>query len=105
MARDPVACDLGGDLHLALELLAMVQSVPEFGRAVVNFGNRDSAFDAGLPQPVAHYRQGAAGAVHARGAHDGGYHGPARHADPCARQRGPGRRYSGVYQVASLPDF
>lgn len=60
MARDPIACDLGGDLHSALELLAMVQSVPEPGRAVVNFGKRDSAFDAGLPQPVAHYRQGQA---------------------------------------------
>ncbi len=38
----------------------MVQSVPEPGRAVVNFGKRDSAFDAGLPQPVAHYRHGQA---------------------------------------------
>ena len=60
MARDPVACDLGGDLVSALELVAMVQSVPESGRAIVNFGKRDSAFDAGLPQPVAHYRQGKA---------------------------------------------
>jgi len=58
MARDRVACDLGGDLVSALELVAMVQSVPESGRAIVNFGKRDSAFDAGLPQPVAHYRQG-----------------------------------------------
>ena len=60
MARDRVACDLGGDLVSALELVAMVQSVPESGRAIVNFGKRDSAFDAGLPQPVAHYRQGKA---------------------------------------------
>lgn len=58
MARDKVACDLGGDLASALELVAMVQSVPEDDRAIVNFGKRDSAFDAGLPQPVAHYRQG-----------------------------------------------
>ncbi|MCT4702983.1 amino acid deaminase [Enterobacteriaceae bacterium H20N1] len=58
MARDKVACDLGGDLVSALELVAMVQSVPENDRAIVNFGKRDSAFDAGLPQPVAHYRQG-----------------------------------------------
>ncbi len=36
----------------------MVQSVPEAARAVVNFGKRDCAFDAGLPQPVAHYRNG-----------------------------------------------
>lgn len=60
MARDKVACSLGGDLVCALELVAMVQSVPESDRAVVNFGKRDSAFDAGLPQPVAHYRQGKA---------------------------------------------
>ncbi|MCE0811029.1 amino acid deaminase [Buttiauxella sp. S04-F03] len=58
MARDKVACDLGGDLVSALELVAMVQSVPESDRAIVNFGKRDSAFDAGLPQPVAHYRAG-----------------------------------------------
>ena len=54
-----VACDLGGDLTSALELMAMVQSVPEADRAVVNFGKRDCAFDAGLPQPVARYRNGA----------------------------------------------
>lgn len=58
VARDQTACDLGGDLVSALELVAMVQSVPESGRAIVNFGKRDSAFDAGLPQPVAHYRAG-----------------------------------------------
>ncbi|WP_333496023.1 amino acid deaminase [Kluyvera sp. CHPC 1.251] len=58
IARDKTACDLGGDLVSALELVAMVQSVPESGRAIVNFGKRDSAFDAGLPQPVAHYRAG-----------------------------------------------
>lgn len=58
MARDSVACDLGGDLVSALELIAMVQSVPESDRAIVNFGKRDSAFDAGLPQPVGHYRAG-----------------------------------------------
>lgn len=60
MARDSIACDLGGDLTSALELVAMVQSVPEAGRAVVNFGKRDCAFDAGLPQPIAHYRDGQA---------------------------------------------
>lgn len=74
-ARDPVACDLGGDLTPALELMAMVQSVPEPGRAVVNFGKRDSAFDAGLPQPLAHYRAGAllplaAGAITSTGIMD-----------------------------------
>ncbi|HHS9741785.1 TPA: amino acid deaminase [Raoultella ornithinolytica] len=60
IARDPIACDLGGDLTSALELMAIVQSVPEADRAVVNFGKRDCAFDAGLPQPVAHYRHGKA---------------------------------------------
>ena len=60
MARDKIACDLGGDLVSALELVAVVQSVPENNRAIVNFGKRDSAFDAGLPQPVAHYRAGKA---------------------------------------------
>ncbi|WP_118842601.1 amino acid deaminase [Raoultella ornithinolytica] len=60
IARDPIACDLGGDLTSALELMAMVQSVPEADRAVVNFGKRDCAFDAGLLQPVAHYRHGKA---------------------------------------------
>jgi len=58
IARDQTACELGGDLLSALELVAMVQSVPESGRAIVNFGKRDSAFDAGLPQPIAHYRAG-----------------------------------------------
>ncbi|OON41615.1 aldolase [Izhakiella australiensis] len=60
MARDSSACDAGGDLVSALELAALVQSVPEADRAIVNFGKRDSAFDAGLPQPIAHYRQGKA---------------------------------------------
>ncbi|PLR51536.1 amino acid deaminase [Chimaeribacter arupi] len=60
MARDNVACDLGGSLTSAMELAALVQSVPEAGRAIANFGKRDSAFDAGLPQPIAHYRRGVA---------------------------------------------
>ncbi|BDH47332.1 aldolase [Salmonella enterica subsp. enterica serovar Choleraesuis] len=58
LARDPTARQLEGGLNPALELIAMVQSVPEPGRAVVNIGKRDSAFDAGLPQPIAHYRAG-----------------------------------------------
>ncbi|MBJ3816321.1 amino acid deaminase [Shimwellia pseudoproteus] len=56
--RDAVACDLAGDLASALEIVALVQSVPEPGMAVVNFGKRDCAFDAGLPQAIAHYRHG-----------------------------------------------
>ncbi|QHM71740.1 D-threonine aldolase [Mixta intestinalis] len=60
MARDATACAIGGDLACALEIVAMVQSVPEPALAVVNFGKRDAAFDAGLPQPIAHYRAGKA---------------------------------------------
>jgi D-serine dehydratase len=58
LARDSYACDLAGELTSALELVALVQSVPEPGRIIVNFGKRDAAFDAGLPQPIAHYRNG-----------------------------------------------
>lgn len=61
--RDQVACDLSGDLVSALELVALVQSVPEPGLAVVNFGKRDSAFDAGLPQVIGHYRDGKERAI------------------------------------------
>ncbi|MBL1375835.1 amino acid deaminase [Zobellella iuensis] len=58
MARSPAACELGGDLVSALELAAYVQSLPEPGQAVLGFGKRDVAFDAGLPVPLAHYRDG-----------------------------------------------
>lgn len=58
LARDALACELGGNLSPALELVALVQSVPESGRAIVNIGKRDAAFDAGLPQAIAHYRHG-----------------------------------------------
>lgn len=60
LTRDSTACDLAGELTSALELVALVQSMPEPGRLVVNFGKRDAAFDAGLPQPIAHYRDGIA---------------------------------------------
>ncbi len=55
-ARDSIACQLEGDLMPAMEIVALVQSIPEKGRAIVNFGKRDVAFDAGLPQPIAQYR-------------------------------------------------
>lgn len=58
LARSPLACSLGEDLQNALELAVYVQSLPEPGRAVLGFGKRDAAFDAGLPQAVALYRQG-----------------------------------------------
>lgn len=56
--RNTVACNLEGDLVSALELCAYVQSLPEPGLAIIGFGKRDTAFDAGLPQPIAHYRLG-----------------------------------------------
>lgn len=56
--RDTLARQIGGDLVSALELCAFVQSLPEPGLAIIGFGKRDAAFDSGLPQPVAHYRQG-----------------------------------------------
>ncbi|CNH20048.1 amino acid deaminase [Yersinia pekkanenii] len=56
--REPLACELGGDLISALELVAYIQSLPEPHLAIVNFGKRDAAFDSGLPQPIAHYRNG-----------------------------------------------
>ena len=50
---------LGGTLRSAIEVWAYVQSVPEPRLAIVGMGKRDSAFDAGLPAPVLHFRPGA----------------------------------------------
>ncbi|MDR7121407.1 amino acid deaminase [Rheinheimera soli] len=58
LARSTLACSLGEDLQNALELAVYVQSLPEPGLAVLGFGKRDAAFDAGLPQAVALYRHG-----------------------------------------------
>lgn len=58
LARSSVACRLGEDLQNALELAAYVQSLPEPGLAVLGFGKRDAAFDAGLPHALAIYRNG-----------------------------------------------
>ncbi|MDK9361915.1 amino acid deaminase [Lelliottia wanjuensis] len=60
IARDATARQVGGELKPVLELVAMVQSVPQPDMAVANFGKRDAAFDAGLPQAIAHYRLGQA---------------------------------------------
>lgn len=57
-ARSSLACSLGEDLQNALELAVYVQSLPEPGLAVLGFGKRDAAFDAGLPQAIALYRNG-----------------------------------------------
>lgn len=58
LSRSNIACRLGDSLSSALELAAYVQSLPESGLAVLGFGKRDAAFDAGLPQAVAIYRDG-----------------------------------------------
>jgi len=58
MARLPRDCQPGGDLASSLEVWAYVQSVPEPGVAILTLGKREVAFDAGLPQPVLHYRPG-----------------------------------------------
>ncbi|HEY3596637.1 MAG TPA: amino acid deaminase [Paraburkholderia sp.] len=57
-ARNPVAKKMGEGLLPALQLWAYVQSIPEPGRAIIGLGKRDSAFDAGLPEPARHYRPG-----------------------------------------------
>ncbi|KWE47122.1 amino acid deaminase [Burkholderia ubonensis] len=57
-ARNPTARRMGEGLLPALQLWAYVQSVPEPDRAIVALGKRDSAFDAGLPEPARHFRPG-----------------------------------------------
>jgi D-serine dehydratase len=59
-ARNPVAREMGQGLLPALQLWAYVQSVPEPERAIIGFGKRDAAFDAGMPEPARHYRPGNA---------------------------------------------
>ncbi|WGL16151.1 amino acid deaminase [Microbulbifer bruguierae] len=46
------------DLQSGLEIWAYVQSLPEPGMAILNFGKRDAAYDAGLPKPELHFRPG-----------------------------------------------
>ncbi|HVZ01278.1 MAG TPA: amino acid deaminase [Dongiaceae bacterium] len=57
IASDELAADLP---RHALEVWALVQSVPEPGLALVTMGKRDVGFDSGLPVPVSWYRPGAA---------------------------------------------
>lgn len=57
-ARNPIAKKMGEGLLPALQLWAYVQSIPEPDRAIIGMGKRDSAFDAGLPEPARHYRPG-----------------------------------------------
>ncbi|AOJ11255.1 amino acid deaminase [Burkholderia mayonis] len=60
-ARNPIARKMGEGLLPALQLWAYVQSIPEPERAIVALGKRDSAFDAGLPEPARHFRPSAGG--------------------------------------------
>lgn len=57
--RNPVAAKMRGGLKPALHLWAYVQSIPESTRAIVAFGKRDAAFDAGFPEPARHFRPGS----------------------------------------------
>jgi D-serine dehydratase len=57
-ARNPIAKKMGEGLKPALQLWAYVQSIPEPDRAIIGLGKRDSAFDAGMPEPAKHYRPG-----------------------------------------------
>ena len=63
LARNPVAKEMGVALLPALQLWAYVQSIPEPGRAIIGFGKRDAAFDAGYPEPSRHYRPSRDGAT------------------------------------------
>ena len=55
-----VARNMGSNLQPALQIWGYVLSVPEREKAILNFGRRDVAFDAGLPVPVLHFRPGSA---------------------------------------------
>ena len=57
IASDELAADLP---RAALEVWALVQSVPEPDLALVTMGKRDVGFDTALPVPLAWYRPGAA---------------------------------------------
>jgi D-serine dehydratase len=47
-----------GELEAALEVWAMVQSIPEPGRAILTCGRRDISSDAGWPVPLRRFRPG-----------------------------------------------
>lgn len=56
--RTPEAAELGEGLRDALEVWALVQSLPEPGRAILTLGKRDAGSDAGLPEPLRWHRSG-----------------------------------------------
>ncbi len=58
LERSGVARGQGEGLRPALELWGQVLSRPEPTRAVVNLGKRDASHDAGLPRPLAFFREG-----------------------------------------------
>jgi len=58
MKENSVAQKMAPGLVPALQLWAYVQSLPERNAAIVGFGKRDAAFDAGLPTPSLHFRPG-----------------------------------------------
>ncbi len=60
LARNPIAKKMGQGLKPALQLWAYVQLIPEPNRAIIGLGKRDSAFDAGLPEPAGCFRPGNA---------------------------------------------
>lgn len=49
--RSTFAQELKGGFQAALEVWAYVQSCPEAGLVILNFGKRDCSYDAGLPVP------------------------------------------------------
>jgi D-serine dehydratase len=51
LARSKIACSIDGELASGLSLWAYISSTPEPGMAILAFGKRDVAFDAGLPTP------------------------------------------------------
>ena len=56
--RSAAVRELGGGLQSALEVWAVVQSMPEPGLAIVSMGRRDVSFDVSLPVPQHWYRAG-----------------------------------------------
>jgi D-serine dehydratase len=48
-----IGCDDAQGLRAALEVWALVQSVPEPGLAILAVGKRDLSFDLGMPLPLA----------------------------------------------------
>ncbi len=56
LMRSETARNLGIGFQPALEVWALVQSMPEPGLALVTMGKRDVSFDANLPTPLKWYR-------------------------------------------------